>query len=196
MEFCPIIVSKNRIAGRVVFEALKNRQKINLIWLEAAGCSGNIISLLNAYDPDIVYFLQEMVNMRYNNSLMATENEAAFKKFLETLNTEFILVVEGAVSTKTQGLYNVIARYQGEYITGMDAVKMAGEKAKYVLAVGTCASFGGPSAASPNPSESISVSEYLNREVINVPGCPGHPQWIIGTIDLYLPYTMHILYFL
>lgn len=152
------------------------------MWLEACGCSGNIISLLNAEDPDVLYLLRQMVNMTYNNSLMAQEGEDAFERFIATLDTEFILVVEGAVSTKNNGLYNVIARYNGELITGMKAVSLAGEKAKYVLAVGTCASYGGPSAAAPNPSSSISVYDYLTREVIRVPGCPAHPQWVISTL--------------
>lgn len=184
---CPIFNSKDMTAKKIIdlaIEEVRNsrNKKINLIWLEATGCSGNIISLLNAENPDVIYLLQEMVTLKYSNSLMAAEGEAAFKKFLDTLNTEFILVVEGAVSTKDNGLYNIIANYNGKRITAMEAVQMAGEKAKYIVAVGTCASFGGPSAAKPNPSKSVSVSEFLGKEVINVPGCPSHPDWAIGTI--------------
>ncbi|MBV1820220.1 nickel-dependent hydrogenase large subunit [Clostridium cochlearium] len=184
---CPILKSKQNIPRQVIDLTLENikknkDKKINLIWLEASGCSGNIISLLNAEDPDVIYLLREMVNMTYNNSLMAEEGERAFERFLETLDTEFILVVEGAVSTKDNGLYNVIAKYNDKYITGMEAVAMAGKKAKYVLAVGTCASYGGPTAARPNPSESKSVYDFLDRKVIRVPGCPSHPIWAIGTL--------------
>ena len=186
-KMCPIIKNKEKIPKEIVELAMdtireEGFKKFNLIWLEAAGCSGNIISLLNAYDPDIIYLLREMVNMTYNNSIMAEEGEKAFERFLETLDTEFILVVEGAVATKDDGLYNVIAKYKDKYITGMEAVRMAGEKAKYVLAVGSCASYGGPSAARPNHSESISVSDFLEREVIRIPGCPSNPQWVIGTL--------------
>ncbi|WP_113921307.1 hydrogenase small subunit [Alkalibaculum bacchi] len=163
-------------------------KKISLIWLEATGCSGNIISLLNAENPDVIYLLQEMVDLKYNNSLMAQEGEAAYIQFLETLETEFILVVEGAVSTKDNGLYTIIANYQGRRITAMEAVRIAGEKAKYVIAVGTCASYGGPSAAKPNPSMSVSVSEFIDREIIRVPGCPSHPDWAIGTIASILAF--------
>ncbi len=184
---CHVVKSKKTTARSIVNLAIKELQnnkkdKINLIWLEATGCSGNIISLLNAENPDVMYLLQEMVSLKYNNSLMAAEGEKAFKQFLDTLDTEFILVVEGAVSTKDNGLYNIIARYQGKAITAMEAVNLAGEKAKYVLAVGTCASYGGISAARPNPSNSISVAEFLKREVIRIPGCPSHPDWVIGTI--------------
>lgn len=184
---CPIAQGKEKIPRQVIDFTMQGInegkfKKMNLIWLEACGCSGNIISLLNAEDPDVVYLLSEMVNLTYNNSLMVQEGERAFEKFLETLDTEFILVVEGAVATRDNGLYDIVARYNGKLVTGMEAVKMAGDKAKYVLAVGSCAAYGGPSAARPNPSESKSVVEFLNREVIRVPGCPSHPQWIIGTI--------------
>jgi len=187
IKSCPMIDSKNLTAKKIM-ELAKDKvreypgSKINLIWLEATGCSGNIISLMNGENPGLGFFLKDMVNLRYSNSLMAAEGELAYDQFLETLSTEFILVVEGAVATKDNGFYTIIARHQGRQITALEAVKAAGEKAKYVLAVGTCASYGGPSAARPNPSGSISVDKLLDREVIKVPGCPGHPDWITGTI--------------
>lgn len=186
-DSCPFQDLKDMTAKKVIDLAIKEvksseYKKLNLIWLEATGCSGNIISLLNAENPDVIYLLKEIVTLKYNNSLMAAEGEVAFKQFLDTLDTEFILVVEGAVSTKDNGLYNIIANYNGKRITAMEAVRMAGEKAKYIVAVGTCASYGGPSAAKPNPSGSISVSDFLDKEVIRVPGCPSHPDWAIGTI--------------
>jgi hydrogenase small subunit len=190
---CRIQASKNSTARRMLELAITEihntgKSRMNLIWLEATGCSGNIISLLNAENPDVNYFLSEMVVLTYENSLMAAEGEAAFQKFLDTLDTEFILVVEGAVSVRDEGFYNVIARYQGRMITAMEAVRMAGEKAKYVLAVGTCASYGGISAARPNPSQCISVPEFLDRKIIRLPTCPCHPDWVIGTIASLIAY--------
>lgn len=186
-EFCPIFQRKDsdsRSLTKIALEELKARgfEKLNAVWIEATGCSGNIISLLNAKDPDLVYLLREMITLRYNNSIMAAEGENAFQIFLDTLNTDFILIVDGAVSIKDNGLYTVVANYKGKRITAMEAIKMAGEKAKYILAVGTCASHGGISAARPNPSESISLDKFLGKEVIKLPGCPCHPDWLIGTI--------------
>lgn len=163
-------------------------KKINLIWLEACGCSGNIISLLDANTPDVPYLLTQMVDITYNNSLMGAEGQRAFEKFLETLDTEFILVVEGAVSSRDNGIYNVIAQYNGKFISAAEAITLAAGKAKYVLAVGTCASYGGISAANPNPSLSKSVSEFLNTKVIRIPGCPANPQWVISTIAHLISY--------
>lgn len=164
--------------------------KLNAIWLETTGCSGNIISFLNGGIPNAYEVLTNIVNLTFSNSIMGAEGDAAFELFLETLETEFILLVDGAVAMKNNGLYNILANYKGQNITAYEAVRMAGEKAKYVVAVGTCAAYGGISAARPNPSECKSVSEVLNRTVIRLPTCPCNPDWIIGTISHLSMYGM------
>jgi hydrogenase small subunit len=184
---CFIKRSKENVARRLTMEVLKSLQnnripKMNAIWLEVTGCSGNIISLLNSENPGLYHILTQMVNLTFDNMLMAKSGEPAFESFLETLDTDFILLVDGAVSTIENGRYNIIANYNGERITALEAVRMAGEKAKYVIAVGTCASYGGISAAYPNPSGSIRVADILNRPVIKLPGCPCHPDWVVGTV--------------
>ncbi|GAA0720541.1 hydrogenase small subunit [Clostridium malenominatum] len=190
-NMCPAVKNKYATAKELVKRAvsqieMKNKKKMNLVWIEAAGCSGNIISLLDGSGPNMQYFLTDMVNFKYNNSIMKAQGEEAQEELLATLDTEFILIVDGAISTKDNGVYNIVANYKGEGITGMEEVKRVALKAKYILAVGTCASYGGISAAKPNPTGCISVFDYLkkeiNREAIRVPGCPAHPDWIMGTI--------------
>lgn len=192
-EGCPLtevkIHTSKRIADDVV-GMVKNKttKKMNAIWLEVTGCSGNIISLLNSENPGLYDILIDIVNFTFNNTLMSAEGNFAFEKFLDTLDTEFILLIDGAVSTKENGRYNIVANYKGKMITALEAVQLAGGKAKYVVAVGTCASYGGISAAKPNPSESKSVQEVLNRQVIKLPGCPCHPDWVVGTLAHLIGY--------
>ncbi len=159
-----------------------NIKKVNLIWLETTGCSGNIISLLNGLNPDFTYLINDMTNFYYNNSLSASEGDFAMNKLFSLLNKDYILAVEGAIATRNDGLFNVIGRWQGKPLTAMEAVKIFGEKAKYVIAVGACATHGGVSAARPNPSDCVSVQSLLDRKVIKLPGCPCHPDWFMGTL--------------
>ena len=163
-------------------------QKVNLIWIEACGCAGDIISLLDGNDPAMPYFFSEMVNLTYNNSIMGSEGQRAFEKFLETLDKEFILAVEGAVTTRDNGAYDIIADYNGKSISGAEAITIAAGKAKYILAIGTCATYGGISASKPNPSMSMSLPDFLGKEVIRIPGCPANPQWITSTIAHLISY--------
>jgi len=161
-------------------------KKGNLIWLELTGCSGNIISLLDGADPNFKNLATQMVNFIYDNSLMAAEGESAMEKLFGVIGNDFILAVEGAVSTKNDGLYNIIGRWRGQAVTAFDAIKMLGEKASYVVAVGTCASDGGISAARPNPAACVGTQNLLGRKVIKLPGCPCHPDWFLGTLAYIL----------
>lgn len=161
-------------------------KKGNLIWLELTGCSGNIISLLDAVNPDFKTLAAKLVNIVYSNSLMAAEGEAAMEKLFAAAEGDFILAVEGAVATEADGFYNVIGRYRGKPVTAKDAIESLGEKAAYVIAVGACAADGGVSAAAPNQGKCYGVQAMLSRKVIRLPGCPCHPDWFMGTLAYIL----------
>jgi hydrogenase small subunit len=184
---CPFYGRNTALVKQLVAEATglihsQRSKRINALWLEATGCSGNIISFINSQNPGLLYNLTQLINLKFNNTLMSAQGDFAYEQFLNTLNTEFVLLVDGAISTKDNGFCNVIANHKGKPITALEAVLLAGTKAKYVIAVGTCASYGGISAAKPNPALCKSVKEVLNREVIRIPGCPAHPDWVIGTL--------------
>lgn len=135
LETTSVLVNK-------VIDGVKQKRinKRNLIWLELTGCSGNIISLLDGANPDFKSLATQMVNFVYDNSLIAAEGEAAMEKLFSLIGDDYILAVEGAVSTKDNGMYNIIGRYKGEPVTAYDAIKIFGENAAHVIAVGTCAS--------------------------------------------------------
>ncbi len=54
--------------------------------------------------------------------------------------------------------------------------------------MGTCASYGGICGGSPNPTGAQSVSQVIgnSQKLINLPGCPPHPDWMVGTIAYLL----------
>lgn len=148
---------------------------MKLIWLETDGCSGNIISYLDAHEPGAGQVLFDMVDIVYSNSLMTACGENAMEQMFDTLDKEFILIVEGAIPVKDGGLYTIIGRYQGKEYTALEIVKLLGGFAKYVISLGTCASYAGISAAFPNPAGCRSVQEVIGRETVKLPLCPINP---------------------
>jgi len=124
----------------------------------------------------------------YENSLMSAEGDFAMEKLFAAPQGSFILAVEGAVSTAQDGKYNVIGRLGGEAVSGSRAIRELGERASHVIAVGACASHGGVSAARPNLGACVGVQSVLSRRVINLPGCPCHPDWFMGTLAHILLY--------
>lgn len=189
---CPM--NNSRLSSTHLVDTVKKQmlqgtlQKRNLVWLELTGCSGNIISLLDGSNPDFKYLISQMTNFIYNNSLSANEGQNAMEQLFRVQESDFILAVEGAVATKNNGLYNIIGRYNGKWVTALEAVKTLGERAAHVIAIGACATHGGFSAARPNPAECVSVQRVLNRKVIKLTGCPCHPDWFMGTLAYILLY--------
>lgn len=189
----PEPMDNESIAKRLLDEARArakagNLPRKRLVWLELTGCSGNIISLMNGFHPDLEYAITEMVDLVYSNSLMAAEGEAAIERLMATLDEEFILAVEGAVALRDEGRYTVIGRYRGEPLTALKAAQLLGEKATHVIAVGACAVDGGPSAAHPNLAQCVGLSDVVKRPLIKLPGCPCHPDWFLGTLAHLLMY--------
>ncbi len=168
--------------------ATNGGQKV--VWFQAAGCTGCSVSLMNAAYPDIKnLLLDELVpgkgiSLLFHATLMGPTGRPA----LEVLERapaqaagDYILVVEGAIPTAHPNFGRV-----GEVPMAERAAELA-RKAIAVLAVGSCASYGGIPAGAPNPTGCVGMRELLRKEgadtpVVNVPGCPPHPRWFVETV--------------
>lgn len=169
----------------------KKNNKLAVIWLETSDSGDNNISFMNTSYPYLGQVFNEMIDLLYSNTFMAAQGKNALdilRNAAHYRKGEFTLVVEGAIPTRTNGLYNVVIEDAGEKITALEAVKWLGELAEYIVTIGTCASFGGPSAARPNITGAVGVSEVLARDVIKVSGCPVNPEWFVGTLAHLLMY--------
>lgn len=172
-----------------------NEEKLPVIWIETNDSGDNNISLMNTTYPYLGQVFEDMINLLYSNTFMGAQGADALhilKNVSEELAGKFTLVVEGAIPLKDFGIYNVIAVTQdNKPITAFEAVSWLGKLAKHVVAIGTCASFGGPSSARPNITGSVGVKDVLkDRQVINVSGCPVNPDWFVGTIAHLILYGM------
>jgi [NiFe] hydrogenase small subunit len=90
-------------------------------------------------------------------------------------------VVEGAVPTADNGIYGMVAGR-----TMLDIAQEIVPQAKYTIALGTCAAFGGLPAAAPNPTGAMGVSAAVGVDTINITGCPPHPLNLVACITSYL----------
>lgn len=174
-----------KMARRTETNNCMREKKVPIIWLNTNSCGGDTISLLNSTNSDYQEMITNLVNLAYNTPAISVEGCLANNNldgFIDKPSSDYILVVEGSVPTRSNGKFAVVGRRNGEDWTALQAVQSLGAEAKYVIAAGTCASSGGISAASPNPSGSKPVQDVLNRKVINVPGCPINPDRFLGTL--------------
>ena len=72
-------------------------------------------------------------------------------------------------------------------LTAYQGVQDFARNTKYVIALGSCSAFGGVVAGKPNPTAVRSLSSIVGTtKLVNIPGCPAHPDWLVGTIAYIL----------
>jgi len=173
--------------------------KFNLVWMQGQTCDGNTMSIINATEPDFFTFLeQNNINLVYHPTIHPAFGEDAQKIFNSCLSGETpvqIFIFEGAVPMK-EGY--------GDYFKLQDVknmVKNFANQAMLTVAIGACASFGGIPNTPPNESGAVGMqwdhhkfggflgTEYkssLGLPVVNIPGCPTHPDWLLLTLQSFV----------
>ncbi len=169
--------------------------EIPVIWLQGGSCTGCSVSVLNSLSTKIQDVLVSQVipgkhvSLRFHPTVMAAAGDLAMKAMEDTAKKKggYVLVVEGAISTKDSGIYCEIGEKNGHGITVLEHLTTLGRDAMAVLALGTCTAYGGIPAAVPNFTGSKGVKAVFDENgiqtpVINLPGCPTHPDWFVGTV--------------
>jgi len=179
--------------------------KAPVIWMQGQNCTGCTITLLDSERLAPGMLSQAKVSLRYQPDLMSAEGYAAtdiIKKTEDDYAGKYILVLEGAIPTGegeafcTFGLTDTTEELMGRLLPGnrtmFDWLCELIPGAEAVLAVGNCASFGGIPMMDASVTGAGSATDVVeavdpSKPVINVAGCPPHPDWITGTLmDLLL----------
>jgi hydrogenase small subunit len=168
-----------------------------LYWLQAGACGGDTWSLLNLESPDLVE-LTELLGLEvlYHPSL-SNLSPGEHARLVDDLATGTVpldfLCVEGSIlqGPGGTGLYDALGgRPKKDLLTRLAA------RAGHVIAVGTCASFGGLSADGESHGTGLQFhkgekggflgADFLSRAgapVINLPGCPTHCEVISSALS-------------
>lgn len=168
----------------------KALEKHPVLWIQGQGCTGCSVSILNSVEPSIADVILKVINLEFLPTVMTSEGQTAMEnlyRVADAYNGKFSLIVEGAIPTAADGKYCVVGEYHEKEITMVDLVKDLGSKAGSVIAVGSCASYGGIPAAKGNVTGATGVMEFFKQyaiktPVVNIPGCPPHPDWMVGSL--------------
>ena len=168
-------------------------QKPSVVYMSFQECTGCLESLVNSFafqgGTTVENLILNMISLDYQETLMAAAGEQAEEQLRSvTSKTGYVLVVDGSIPALADSGYFVSGGRSG-LARFNDAAKNAG----LIIAVGTCASFGGLPKAAPNPTGAISIEDLMfdlgiKVPLINVSGCPPIPEVITGTILYYLAY--------
>ena len=158
---------------------MMSEKKPTVVWFSAITCNGNTHSLLSSNSSRFELFLKSF-DFIYHGSLTIDKSLEDIIKNQEEID---FLLVEGAISSNEK-----------IFTTSNDSTKNILEKlvqkSKYLIAVGSCASFGGIHAKFTQNDDVCGLKDAIEDEnkkklkhpIINLSGCPVHPEWIFQTL--------------
>ena len=189
MQFCAGVAATLGLAageGKAIAQAILSKHRPPVIWLHFAECTGCTESLLRSEHPPLDRLLLELISLDYHETLMAGagyQADEARNASMSANRGKYVLVVEGAIPAAENGIY---CKVGGK--TALEIVRECAEGAAAVIAIGSCAAWGGMPSASPNPTGCTGVGEVLNKAVVRIPGCPPNPYNFLSTVIHYLTY--------
>jgi hydrogenase small subunit len=162
-------------------QAVEQGIRPTVIWLSFQECTGCSETLLRTTKPGLDELVLDLLNLVYHEALTAAAGHQAELSRIQAMEEyagQYILVTEGSIPTADDGIYCMIGGR-----TALDLVRETAENAAAVVAIGSCASWGGIPSAPPNPTGAVGTHEILtDRTVVTIPGCPPNPYNFLGTV--------------
>lgn len=178
----------NASAAQTVADAITKKTRPPVIWIGAQECTGCTESLLRSTHPTVENLILNMISLEYHEVLSAAAGhkvEANKHNAMEKYKGQYVLVVDGSIPVKDDGIYCMVA---GKPI--LEHIKHAAEGAAAIIAIGSCSSWGGVPSIGVNPTDARSLQDVLpGKTIVNIPGCPPNPHNFLATVAHLLTYN-------
>jgi hydrogenase small subunit len=174
------------------------RVLVHVIWMTSGlGCDGDTIALTAATSPSLEELLTGAIPgmpgvVIYNPVLAFETGEDLMRAWYDAERGRldpFILVLEGSVPNEHINGDGHWAGFgvdhqTGQPITTCSWIDRLAPQAAAVVAIGTCAAYGGVPAMKNNPTGAMGLRDYLGWSwtsrlgigIVNLPGCPVQPN--------------------
>ena len=158
---------------------MTNKKKPTIVWFQAITCNGNTHSLLSANSSRLELFLNSF-DLIYHPSLTI---DVTLDDVLSSNEQIDFLLIEGAISNNEK-FFSI------SNDTTKNLLNKLASKSNYIIAVGSCAAYGGVHAKFEQNDDICGITKAiedktiknLKHEIINLNGCPVHPEWILQTL--------------
>lgn len=168
-----------------VAAAIGKAKRPSVIWLHFQDCTGCTETLLRTSRPDVADLILNVISLDYHETLMAASGaqaEAALQSAIEENAGKYVLVVEGSIPTRDNGVYMELGGRPG-----VEVLREVAAKSAAVIAIGSCASWGGVPSADPNPTGAVGVDSVVSgKPIVNIPGCPPNPYNLLAVVLEYV----------
>src|ERR1035438_6686849 len=157
----------------------------SVIWLHFQDCTGCTETLLRTSAPDVAHLILDVISLDYHETLMAASGaqaEAALRSAIEDNAGKYVLVVEGSIPMKDEGVYMEMNSKPAVQVLREVAANSAA-----IIAIGSGATWGCVPSADPNPTGAVGGDSIITgKPIVNLPGCPPNPYNLLGVVLEYV----------
>lgn len=210
LKFCTLTASSLALTGtkaQAFAKALANIPRPTVVWVscqQCTGCSESLLRSFNAADGvgdglptwSVENLILNHISLDYHETLQVAAGHQAEKAKAEAMEKaygQYVLIVDGAIPYGESGERQFWSCAAGN--SSVHNLQEAAKGAQLVIALGSCAAFGGIPAAYPNPSGAYGYGDLVQKGVItggpvyvNISGCPPMAAVITGTIAYFLTF--------
>ncbi len=183
-------------------------KEVHVVWITAGlSCDGDSIAVTAATQPSIEDLiggaLPALPKVKLHNPVLAVENGDDFMAIMRSAAAgtlgAYVLVVEGSLPNEKlagEGYWAGLGvDDDGQPITTCEWIDRLAPGAVAIIAVGTCATYGGIPAMSGNVTGAMGLPDYLgwgfksastSIPIVCVPGCPVQPDNFMETVTYLL----------
>ena len=166
---------------------LAKAKRRSVIWLSFQECTGCVETLLRSSSPTIDQVIFDFISLDYQEALMSAAGTAAEKTLHDAIAAnkgEYLLAIDGSIPTKDSGVYSLTGGR-----SNLAMLKEIAADAKAILAIGTCAAYGGIPKAFPNPTGAVGVEDLVSgKPIVNIPGCPPVPEVLSAVLAYFISF--------
>jgi len=191
LKYCATLTSAMAlppILAPKVAHALETTTRPSVIWLSFQECTGCTEAITRSHAPTIEDLIFNVISLDYHHTLQAASGDAAEHAREQAMKDNwgnYLVVVDGSIPIGNPGFSTIAG------ISNLDMLKETAEGAAAIVAVGTCAAYGGIPHANPNPTGAVSVSDIItDKPIINVPGCPPIPIVMTSVLAQFLTFGL------
>ena len=175
-------------------------EKVHAFWFAGMSCDGCSVAATGATNPSVESLMlgahPGIPRVILHHAVLNMESGPHYLRPAEqaiegTLNAPYVVILEGSIADE------VVAHAAGGYwsatgeepwgpdgelrpVSSTEWIARLAPNAAAMIAIGTCATWGGVPAAAGNPTGAMSLMDFLGKEyrsvlgvpVVNVPGCP------------------------
>jgi hydrogenase small subunit len=180
--------------------------EVDILWIsEGMSCDGDTVSITASDQPSIedvvLGLIPGLPKVNLHNKVLSPTlgGESFLAPFRAAARGDsphpFVLVIEGSIPNENingDGYWTSFGNdaETGEPLTLNWWIDQLAPKAWAVVAIGTCATYGGIHAMAGNPTGCMGLADYLGWDfrstaglpIVNVPGCPVQPENFMETL--------------